>query len=85
MTVPHPRPCADVLRQVSAYLDQELGADVCHKIEAHCAECPDCARVVTGLKETIGLCRATGQLPLPAGVRAKAQASIQALLTRTRR
>jgi anti-sigma factor RsiW len=85
MTEPPARPCADVLRQVSAYLDQELDADVCHKIEAHCTECRDCAHVVAGLKETIGLCRATGQRPLPANVRAKAQASIQALLTRARR
>lgn len=79
MTAPV-RPCAEVMRQVSAYLDQELDDAVCRTIEAHCAGCADCARVVDGLRRAIGLCRATGQRPLPASVRAKAQASINALL-----
>jgi len=76
--------CADVLRRVSAYIDEELDAEVCHGIEAHCATCGDCRHVVESLKDTIGLCRATGQRPLPARVREKAQASIQALLARAK-
>lgn len=72
--------CTAILEKVSAYLDQELDAATCAVIEQHCAGCPSCAGVVAGLRDTVGLCRQTGERPLPSEVRARAQASIRKLL-----
>ena len=72
--------CAAILEKVSAYLDQELDAATCAEIDRHCAGCDDCTALIAGLRQTVGLCRETGSRPLPADVRARAQASIRKLL-----
>lgn len=74
------RECAAVLGGISAYLDGELEATECEVIEQHCRSCADCAEVVKGLQDTIGLCRGAVAAELPEPVRAKAQASITRLL-----
>ena len=78
-------PCARILERVSAYLDQELDRETCRTIEEHCSSCEDCRRLVDSLRETIGLCRATGERPLPPPLKAKARASIERLLSDMRR
>jgi anti-sigma factor RsiW len=77
--------CAELLERVSAYIDQELDPETCRGIEAHCAGCASCAQAIESLRQTIGLCRATGERPLPAAVRDKARASVQRLLSQMRR
>jgi anti-sigma factor RsiW len=77
--------CGAVLSGISAYLDGELEATACDAIERHCLTCPSCATFVEGLRETIGLCRGAALAPIPTEVRAKAQASIAALLKAGRR
>ena len=72
--------CEEVLAGISAYLDGELDSTECDLIEAHCTTCANCATVVAGLRETIGLCRGAAVEALPDPVREKAQASIRALL-----
>jgi anti-sigma factor RsiW len=72
--------CRAVLSRISAYLDGELDAADCNAIDAHCAACPRCRAVVSGLRDTIGLCRQAGTAPLPDTVRARAIASIRHLL-----
>lgn len=72
--------CAAVLGGISAYLDGELEATECDVIEAHCRTCADCAAVVQGLRDTIGLCRGAVVSELPDPVKARAQASIARLL-----
>jgi anti-sigma factor RsiW len=72
--------CAAVLREISAYVDGELDATQCDSIEAHCRTCASCAAVVHSLRETIGLCRGAAVTPVPESVRARARASIDALL-----
>ncbi|HEX2343695.1 MAG TPA: zf-HC2 domain-containing protein [Vicinamibacterales bacterium] len=72
--------CAALLERVSAYLDQELDEATCRAIDEHCQGCTDCAGVIAGLRATIGLCRATGERPLPPAVRARARAQIERLL-----
>jgi hypothetical protein len=72
--------CAALLERVSAYLDQELDEATCREIDNHCRGCAECAGLIEGLRNTIGLCRATGERPLPPAVRAKARAQIERLL-----
>ena len=77
--------CERLLARVSAYLDEELDPATCETIEAHCATCRRCGALVASLRQTIGLCRATGRDPLPPEVAAKARASIERLLAGRRR
>jgi anti-sigma factor RsiW len=80
MSEEHGRPCAQILGEITAYLDGDLAATECDAIEAHCRECADCAAVVNGLRETVGLCRQAAGAPLPEDVRARALESVRRLL-----
>lgn len=72
--------CRAILRHIAAYLDGELDAAACLTLEAHCAECDACARVVGDLRDMVGLCRQAASAPLPAGMRALARERIRRLL-----
>jgi anti-sigma factor RsiW len=74
--------CQTILANISAYLDGELEATACDAIERHCQQCANCAGLVSGLRETVGLCRDAGSMPLPDGVRQRARASVRRLLDR---
>jgi hypothetical protein len=72
--------CRRVLTSVSSYLDGDLEAGVCESIEAHCRDCVGCAEVIAGLRETAGLCRRAGSMPVPEPIRRRALARVQRLL-----
>jgi anti-sigma factor (TIGR02949 family) len=72
--------CRTALAGISAYLDGELAPNACDAIEQHCETCPQCAALVKGLRETVGLCRRAAVAPLPKSVRARARDSIRKLL-----
>lgn len=72
--------CRGILEHIAAYLDGELDATECQRIEAHCQDCPDCRALVGGLRDTVGLCRGVAATPLPAPVRARALDSVRRLL-----
>ena len=72
--------CPALLDDISAYLDGELPRPACRRIEAHCAGCAHCARVVEGLGRTIGLCRDAGAAPVPESIRRRACAHVRHLL-----
>lgn len=74
--------CRTILAGISAYLDGELDATACDAIEQHCERCASCAALVSGLRETVGLCRQAGSVPLPEAVRQRARESVRALLDR---
>jgi anti-sigma factor RsiW len=74
--------CKEILAGISAYLDGDLETTACEAIERHCQECPQCAEVVQGLRETVGLCRQAAMAPLPESVRQRARESVQRLLDR---
>jgi anti-sigma factor RsiW len=81
MTEPMSRECQDILSGISAYLDGDLEATACEAIEQHCHTCARCAALVTGLRETVGLCRQAASTPLPESVRQRARESVRRLLT----
>jgi anti-sigma factor RsiW len=77
--------CREMLEHVSAYIDGELGAGECHRIEAHCRTCPRCAAFIESLRHTVGLCREAGGRPLPESVRELARRRVRELIQRSER
>lgn len=49
--------CVDLLRQLSAYIDDELPSDICREIRRHLGACPNCEVFIASLKQTVTLCR----------------------------
>ena len=49
--------CMDLLRQLSAYIDDELPSDVCQEIRRHLGACPNCEVFIASLQHTVTLCR----------------------------
>lgn len=49
--------CLNILRQLSAYLDDELPGDICREIRRHLGACPNCEVFVSSLRQTVSLCR----------------------------
>ena len=82
MSIPATGACRTTLTHISAYLEGELDATVCDEIEQHCQGCPTCSDLVTGLRETVGLCRRAGAAPLPEAVRQRARDRVRELLDR---
>jgi anti-sigma factor RsiW len=65
--------CQELLGQLNAYVDGDLGAALCHDLELHLADCPDCRVVFDTLAKTITLYHTLDTTPvaLPADVEAR--------------
>jgi anti-sigma factor RsiW len=74
--------CKTILANISACLDGDLDRTGCDAIERHSRHCPGCAALVSGLRETVGLCRQAASVPLPETVRQRARDSVRRLLDR---
>lgn len=61
--------CHELLGQVSAYIDGELGAALCSELEAHLAGCRNCRVFVDTMRRTISLYQCEPAPELPEGVR----------------
>jgi len=77
MSVPPAGECKTILASISGYLDGELETTACEAIERHCQGCPSCSALVSGLRETVGLCRQAAAVPLPEAVRQRARKIVQ--------
>lgn len=84
MTRSVPRDCAAMRARIEAYIDGELDAVECAAIDRHCADCPECAGIVSGLRRTVGLCRDAGHAPLPRAISERARAHVKRLLADSR-
>jgi len=49
--------CVDLLRQLSAYIDDELPSDICREIRRHLGACPNCEVFIASLQHTVTLCQ----------------------------
>jgi anti-sigma factor RsiW len=72
--------CRVLLERLSAYLDGDLPASQCRKIEAHAETCLRCTEVLADFRKATGLCRHAGERPLPPAVRKMAREHVRRLL-----
>lgn len=72
--------CRALLAELSRHLDGELTAARRREIERHLADCHCCEEMAARLRLTAAACRGAQARPMPAAVRARAQARIRALL-----
>ncbi len=49
--------CLKILRELSAYIDDELSGTICEEIRRHLGACPNCEDFVASLRQTVALCR----------------------------
>jgi anti-sigma factor RsiW len=61
--------CQVLIREISAYLDGELGVETLAEIEVHLERCKDCRLIVDTTRKTIEIYYNTQPLPLPNDVR----------------
>jgi anti-sigma factor RsiW len=61
--------CRELLGQLSEYIDGELEAALCAKLESHLAECPDCRVMVDTLRKTVTLYHSHVETELPSDVK----------------
>jgi anti-sigma factor RsiW len=62
--------CLHILRELSAYIDDELSRDICQEIRRHIGACPNCENFVASLRQTVSLCRHSQVLALSSADRA---------------
>ena len=55
--------CLHILRELSAFIDDELSDDICGQIRRHLGACPRCEEFVASLRQTVSLCQRS---PAPA-------------------
>jgi anti-sigma factor RsiW len=72
--------CQTLLEELFGYLDGELSAARCRKIERHLEACPCCGYLAVRLRRAVAVCRSAGRSKLPADVRRQAKARITELL-----
>ena len=74
------RDCLKCFQRISEYLDGELADDVCHEIDEHLRQCPECRGYVDSLKKTIQLCKGMATEEMPIGIHDRIRSKIRELL-----
>jgi RNA polymerase sigma-70 factor, ECF subfamily len=73
--------CPDTARLVSRYLEGELDAGVCAKLEDHVRSCPDCGATCATLRSVLVSCRSWRGETLPEQIRASLRKAIRQVVT----
>ncbi|MDP6379789.1 MAG: zf-HC2 domain-containing protein, partial [Phycisphaerae bacterium] len=60
--------CQEIENHLSAYMDDELPAELAAAVREHLADCPACRGVLAELDATAGLLRSLPQVPAPGGL-----------------
>lgn len=71
--------CKEFLAELNDYLDEAIGPDMRHKLEAHANACHHCYVVFDGAKKTIKVFKGIEPQPLPADIQDRL---MQALMKR---
>lgn len=81
----HRHECREMIQALSDYVDGNATQELCDRIEAHLAECPDCTVMVNTLRKTILLYRKAepeGDIPAPVRLRLYRALHLDDLLSR---
>ena len=82
-SAPGPR-CPDTARLVSRYLEGELDAGACAKLEAHVRSCADCGAACETLRAALSTCRSWRGERLPEQIQASLRRALRQVVTETR-
>ncbi len=74
--------CKGVVRELSDFLDGELGPDLLKELEQHIQKCKNCRLVVDTTRKTIEIYCNTEPLPLPEGIHQRLQQALARKLGR---
>lgn len=69
--------CKDFLRELSDYLDENLGAEARTQLEQHIAACPNCWVIADTTKKTIRVYKGMDPYPIPADVEARLMQALE--------
>lgn len=70
--------CLHILRELSAFIDDDLSNDICGEIRRHIGACPRCEEFVASLRQTVSLCRRSPAPALSSDDRARMREKILA-------
>jgi anti-sigma factor RsiW len=70
-------PCDRHAHLLSAYLDRELPDDEHEALARHIADCPDCATLVSDLRQTSSAVAGLGREPMPEGLSQRLRQSLE--------
>jgi predicted anti-sigma-YlaC factor YlaD len=74
--------CRGLIREISDYLDGELGQETLTEIELHLRNCEHCRLIVDTTRKTIEIYYNTQPLPLPNDVRERLHQALSKRLGR---
>jgi RNA polymerase sigma-70 factor (ECF subfamily) len=80
-TLPAPeRPCPDVVKLFSRFLEGDISPRTCARMERHLDSCPRCRATCDSLREVLRRCRTAPSPEVPAGLQDKVRAAIRAVV-----
>jgi len=69
--------CKKYFEKISEYVDGELDGKLCHKIETHLKECPECQNCLDSLKKTIRLCKKAAEEKVPTDIKERLRSTLR--------
>jgi RNA polymerase sigma-70 factor (ECF subfamily) len=73
--------CPDVPRLLSRFLEGELDARACSRLEAHVSACAGCSAACDSLRTALGACAAWRRAPVPARLQTAVRAALRRVVT----
>ena len=74
--------CRKYFKRISEYLDGDLDDEICHEIETHLSQCPECRKCHDSLQKTIQLCKEMGNEEMPIDTRERLRSTLQDYISR---
>jgi anti-sigma factor RsiW len=70
--------CAEIIALLSEFLDQDLPADACARVQSHLESCSECGTAADQLRSTVRLCRENRNLEHPGPLAPDKQSELRA-------
>ena len=77
--LPDATPCPELAEELAGYAAGEIDRNTCERMEAHMADCAQCAKACESLKSTVMICSRVEGDEVPAPIRAAIRQSLAAL------